>query len=37
MNITIHDDYQETIRTLRWFGKIAGHSVNVGNPEVLRA
>ena len=31
MNITILDDYQDTIRTLRCFGKVAGHQVTVWN------
>ena len=31
MNITILDDYQDTIRTLKCFGKIAGHQVTVWN------
>jgi D-3-phosphoglycerate dehydrogenase len=29
MNITILDDYQDTIRTLACFGKVAGHHVTV--------
>ena len=29
MNITILDDYQDTIRTLKCFGKVAGHHVTV--------
>jgi D-3-phosphoglycerate dehydrogenase len=31
MNITILDDYQDTIRTLTCFGKVAGHHVTVWN------
>ena len=31
MNITILDDYQDTIRTLACFGKIAGHHVTIWN------
>lgn len=31
MNITILDDYQDTIRTLACFGKVAGHHVTVWN------
>src|SRR5881409_2607791 len=31
MNITILDDYQDTIRTLACFGKIAGHHVRIWN------
>src|SRR5437773_2093539 len=31
MNITILDDYQDTIRTLACFGKIAGHHVTTWN------
>ena len=31
MNITILDDYQDTIRTLACFGKVAGHSVTIWN------
>ncbi len=31
MNITILDDYQDTIRTLACFRKIAGHSVTIWN------
>ena len=31
MNITILDDYQDTIRTLACFGKVAGHQVTVWN------
>jgi D-3-phosphoglycerate dehydrogenase / 2-oxoglutarate reductase len=31
MNITILDDYQDTIRTLKCFGKVAGHHVTVWN------
>ncbi len=31
MNIAILDDYQDTIRTLRCFSKVAGHHVTVWN------
>ena len=31
MNITVLDDYQDTIRTLACFGKAAGHHVTVWN------
>src|SRR5215471_16000750 len=31
MNITILDDYQDTIRTLQCFAKVAGHHVTVWN------
>src|SRR3989442_6640919 len=31
MNITILDDYQDTIRTLACFGKLAGHHVTIWN------
>src|SRR5256884_9532981 len=31
MNITILDDYQDTIRTLACFGKFAGHHVTIWN------
>jgi D-3-phosphoglycerate dehydrogenase len=31
MNITILDDYQDTIRTLACFPKVAGHSVTIWN------
>src|SRR3989475_1082373 len=31
MNITILDDYQDTIRTLACFGKTAGHHVTIWN------
>jgi D-3-phosphoglycerate dehydrogenase / 2-oxoglutarate reductase len=31
MNITILDDYQDTIRTLPCFGKMAGHHVTIWN------
>lgn len=31
MNITILDDYQDTIRTLPCFGKVAGHHVTIWN------
>src|SRR5919198_596875 len=31
MNITILDDYQDTIRTLACFGKVAGHHVTIWN------
>ena len=29
MNIAILDDYQDTIRTLACFGKVAGHNVTI--------
>ena len=29
MNITILDDYQDTVRTLECFGKVAGHTVTI--------
>jgi D-3-phosphoglycerate dehydrogenase len=40
MNITILDDYQDTIRTLDCFQKIARHNVTIWNdhtkdPDVL--
>jgi len=31
MNITILDDYQDTIRTLACYGKVAGHRVTIWN------
>ena len=31
MNITILDDYQDTVRTLACFGKVAGHTVTIWN------
>ncbi len=31
MNIAILDDYQDTIRTLTCFGKVAGHGVTIWN------
>ncbi len=31
MNITVLDDYQDTIRTLACFGKVAGHHVTIWN------
>src|SRR5438552_18247914 len=31
MNITILDDYQDTIRTLRCFQKVAAHTVTIWN------
>src|SRR5512132_900193 len=31
MNITILDDYQDTIRTLTCFGKVASHQVTIWN------
>src|SRR5437879_13639878 len=31
MNITILDDYQDTIRTLACFSKVAGHKVAIWN------
>jgi D-3-phosphoglycerate dehydrogenase len=31
MKIAILDDYQDTIRTLRCFGKVAGHEVTIWN------
>ena len=31
MNITILDDYHDTVRTLACFGKLAGHDVTVWN------
>ena len=29
MNIAVLDDYQDTIRTLHCFGKMAGHRVTI--------
>jgi D-3-phosphoglycerate dehydrogenase / 2-oxoglutarate reductase len=34
LNVTILDDYFDTLRTLRCFGKLAGHSVTVWNDHV---
>ncbi|MEI6723587.1 MAG: D-2-hydroxyacid dehydrogenase family protein, partial [Betaproteobacteria bacterium] len=34
MNITILDDYFDTIRTLPCFAKLAGHSVTIWNDHV---
>lgn len=34
MNITILDDYQDTIRTLSCYGKVAGHNVTIWNDHV---
>src|SRR5262249_58448790 len=31
MNITILDDYQDTIRSLACFSKVAGHKVTIWN------
>lgn len=31
MNIAVLDDYQDTVRTLLSFGKVAGHSVTIWN------
>jgi hypothetical protein len=31
MNITILDDYQDTIRTLACFSKVAGHHITIWN------
>jgi len=31
MNITILDDYQDTVRTLKSFGKVSGHDVKIWN------
>lgn len=31
MNITVLDDYQDTVRTLRAFRKVAGHNVTIWN------
>jgi D-3-phosphoglycerate dehydrogenase len=31
LNITILDDYQDTVRTLRCFNKVAGHQVTIWN------
>jgi hypothetical protein len=33
MNIAILDDYQDTIRTLPCFRKVAGHHVTVWNEQ----
>jgi len=40
MHITILDDYQDTVRTLKCFGKVADHDVKIWNdhtkdPDVL--
>jgi len=34
MNISILDDYHDTLRTLACFGKLAGHEVNIWNDHV---
>ncbi|HDL85825.1 MAG TPA: D-2-hydroxyacid dehydrogenase family protein, partial [Candidatus Acetothermia bacterium] len=34
MNVTILDDYFDTIRTLKCFGKLEGHDVTVWNDHV---
>jgi len=34
MNITILDDYHDTLRTLACFGKLAGHDVTIWNDHV---
>jgi len=34
MNITVLDDYFDTIRTLKVFGKLAGHEVTIWNDHV---
>ena len=34
MKITVLDDYHDTVRTLRVFGKLAGHDVTVWNDHV---
>ena len=34
MNVTILDDYHDTLRTLRCFGKLAGHAVTIWNDHV---
>jgi len=34
MNITILDDYGDTLRTLPCFGKLDGHAVTVWNDHV---
>ena len=34
MNISILDDYHDTLRTLRCFSKLAGHDVTVWNDHV---
>ncbi|HSN41142.1 MAG TPA: D-2-hydroxyacid dehydrogenase family protein, partial [Burkholderiales bacterium] len=31
MNITILDDYQNVVRTLACFSKLAGHNVTIWN------
>ena len=31
MNIAVLDDYQDTVRTLRCFGKMAGHRITIWN------
>src|SRR5688572_8449084 len=34
MKITILDDYHDTVRTLKCFGKVAGHDVTIWNDHV---
>jgi D-3-phosphoglycerate dehydrogenase / 2-oxoglutarate reductase len=34
MNVTILDDYFDTVRTLACFSKLAGHNVTVFNDHV---
>ncbi|HEX9464247.1 MAG TPA: D-2-hydroxyacid dehydrogenase family protein [Alphaproteobacteria bacterium] len=34
MNVAILDDYHDTLRTLRCFGKLAGHEVTIWNDHV---
>ncbi len=34
MNITILDDYHDTVRTLSCFRKLAGHEVTIWNDHV---
>jgi D-3-phosphoglycerate dehydrogenase len=34
MNISILDDYHDTLRTLRCFGKLANHNVTIWNDHV---
>jgi D-3-phosphoglycerate dehydrogenase len=34
MKITVLDDYHDTVRTLRCFGKLAGHEVTIWNDHV---
>ena len=36
MNITILDDYQDAVRTLKCYSKLAGQPINVIIPEVLK-